>query len=148
MKKVYKIFGGWKLPLEQFLKQFCKRKQLKQFFFKKSLKSPVQEFLFHCTVFRNQFIFKNRGIIWKHFLHESSSSLKDLQLLCFEKNLILSQLVPVLVWNRDRQVARPGKLVSDFDEKLGRWSFIFESSYCPYYYSKHKSCRSFKELKL
>ena len=77
----------------------------------------MQEFLFHCTVFRNQFIFKNRGIIWKHFLHESSCSWKVLQLSCFEKNPVLSQFVPVLNWNRTGQVARPGHMGLGFSWK-------------------------------
>ena len=99
---VYKIIGGWKLPLEQFLKQFCEVKAVKTIFLNQSLKSPMQEFLFHCTVSRNQFIFENWGIIWKHFLHKSSCSLTVLKLSCFEKNLILYPLVPVFIWNRDK----------------------------------------------
>ena len=100
-------------------------------FSEQPLKFPVQEFLSHCTVFRNLFRSLKQGIIWKFFLHKSFSSLKDLQLSCFEKNLIRSQSVPVFIWIRPGQIARPGKLVSDFHEKLGRWSLIFEN--CPRY---------------
>jgi len=112
---IYKIFSGWKLPLEQFLKQFCEGKTVKTIFLNQSLKSPMQEFLFHCTVFRNQFISKNWGIIWKHFLHESSCSLTVLKLSCFEKNLILYQLIPVFIWNRDKADC------TSWDFGLGFW---------------------------
>ena len=77
----------------------------------------MQEFLAHCTVFRNQFIFKNRGIIRKYFLHESSCSWKVLQLSCFKKNPVLSLFISVLIWNWTDQVARPGQMGLGFSWK-------------------------------
>ena len=91
----------------------------------------MQEFLAPCTVFRNQFVFKNQGIFWKYFLHEGSCSWKFLKLSCFEKNLILSQFVPVLVWNWTRQIARPRHMGLGFSWKTRPLEPYFEKLSAP-----------------